>query len=152
MFNGREDTSRRTPVFMTLTDNSVTTVSIRMPLSNRLGDALNNADQFLDAMTIGGQQIYIAKSDIRSVRSAALPKSDQLDLEGRSQILQGFDPYAVLKVEKGASADEIKQAYHKMARLYHPDRIASYDLPEEVKDYVRAMLVRINLAFEQIGQ
>jgi DnaJ like chaperone protein len=66
--------------------------------------------------------------------------------------MPGFDPYAVLKVQKGASADEIKQAYHKMARLYHPDRIASYELPEEVKDYVRAMLVRINLAFEQISQ
>jgi hypothetical protein len=37
-----------------------------------------------------------------------------------------------------------------MARLYHPDRIASYDLPEEIKDYARAMLVRINLAFEQL--
>ena len=38
-----------------------------------------------------------------------------------------------------------------MARLYHPDRIASYELPDEVKEYVRTMLVRINLAFEQIG-
>lgn len=152
MYQARDDKANRTLALLTLTDNSTVTVSVRMPLSNRLGDALNNADQFLDAMTIGGQQTYIAKSDIRSVRPAALPKSDQLDLEGRGQILQGFDPYAVLKVEKGASADEIKQAYHKMARLYHPDRIASYDLPEEVKDYVRAMLVRINLAFEQIGQ
>jgi DnaJ-domain-containing protein 1 len=123
-----------------------------MPLSNRLGDALNNTDQFLDALTVGGQQIYISKSSIRSVRSAALPKTDQLDLDGRGQLMPGFDPYAVLKVQKGASADEIKQAYHKMARLYHPDRIASYELPEEVKDYVRAMLVRINLAFEQISQ
>jgi hypothetical protein len=37
-----------------------------------------------------------------------------------------------------------------MARLYHPDRIASYELPKEIKDYARAMLVRINLAFEQL--
>ena len=46
--------------------------------------------------------------------------------------------------------DEVRQAYHKMARLYHPDRIASYELPDEVKEYARAMLVRINLAFEQL--
>ena len=39
-----------------------------------------------------------------------------------------------------------------MAKLYHPDRISSFELPEEVMDYVRAMLVRINLAFEQIGR
>ncbi|WP_395688675.1 J domain-containing protein [Aestuariivirga sp.] len=152
MFQSRDDKANRTLALVTLDDDSTLTVSVRMPLSNRLGDALNNADQFLDALTVGGQQIYISKSSIRSVRSAALPKTDQLDLDGRGQLMPGFDPYAVLKVQKGASADEIKQAYHKMARLYHPDRIASYELPEEVKDYVRAMLVRINLAFEQISQ
>lgn len=152
MFQSRDDKANRTLALVTLDDDSTLTVSVRMPLSNRLGDALNNADQFLDALTVGGQQIYISKSSIRSVRSAALPKTDQLDLDGRGQLMPGFDPYAVLKVQKGASADEIKQAYHKMARLYHPDRIASYELPEEVKDYVRGMLVRINLAFEQISQ
>ncbi len=31
------------------------------------------------------------------------------------------DPYAVLGIGKGASADEIKSAYRKMAKKYHPD-------------------------------
>ncbi|MBP5151782.1 MAG: J domain-containing protein [Lachnospiraceae bacterium] len=31
------------------------------------------------------------------------------------------DPYAVLGITKGASADEIKSAYRKMAKKYHPD-------------------------------
>ena len=151
MFNGRDDRTNRTPVFMTMADGSVITVSIRLPLSNRLGDALNNDDVFIDAVSPTGQQIYIAKATIRSVRSANVPKADQLDSEGRAPGTPAFDPYAVLKVPREASAEEIKQAYHRMAKLYHPDRIASYELPEEVMDYVRAMLVRINLAFEQIG-
>ena len=152
MFNGREDRVNRTQVALTLTDNSVVTVQMKMPLSNRLGEALNNADIFLDALTLTGQQQDIAKSSIRAVRSAAMPRSDQLDTESRAPGTASFDPYAVLKVDRGASSEEIRQAYHRMARLYHPDRIASYELPEEVKEYVRAMLVRINLAFEQIGQ
>lgn len=151
MFNGRDDKVNRTPVFLTLTDGSVTTVSIRLPLSNRLGDALNNGDVFLDAVTPSGQQQFIAKTAIRMVRSANVPRADQLEGEGSAPGSAGFDPYAILKVAKDAGKDEIRLAYHRMAKLYHPDRIASYELPEEVKDYVRAMLVRINLAFEQIG-
>ena len=151
MFNGRDDNANRTAVLLTLTDNQVVTVSIRLPLSRRLADALNNDDVFLDAITPSGQQQFIAKSTIKLVRSANVPRADQLDTEGRVPGTPAFDPYAILKVAKDAKPEDIKSAYHRMARLYHPDRIASYELPDEVKDYVRTMLVRINLAFEQIG-
>ncbi len=149
MYQSR-DRVNRTLVAMTLTDDTVLTVSIRLPLTNKLGDALNTSDLFLDILTAGGEQQFIAKSGIRSVRSMEMPKTDQLDLEARQAGLTNLDPYAILKIGKEAAPDEIKHAYHKMARLYHPDRIASYELPEEIKEYARAMLVRINLAFEQL--
>jgi hypothetical protein len=149
MYQSRERVNR-TLVAITLSDETVLTVAVRMPLSNRLGDALNTPDLFLDVVTAGGEQQYIAKSAIRAVRSMELPKADQLDLEARQAGFSDLDPHAVLGVGKEAPPDEIRQAYHRMARLYHPDRIASYDLPVEIKDYARAMLVRINLAFEQL--
>lgn len=151
MFAGRDDNANRAQVFLTLSDASVLTVSVRLPLSNRLADALNGTDPFLDVVSPSGQQQFIAKSSIRSVRSANVPRADQLDAEKAAPGTLAFDPYAVLKVPKEASREDIRHAYHRMARLYHPDRIASFELPQEVMDYVRAMLVRINLAFEQIG-
>lgn len=149
MYQSRERVNR-TLVALTLSDDTVVTVAMRMPLSNRLADALNAPDMFLDVLTPSGEQRYIAKSDIRQVRSMELPKTDQLDLEARQAGLADADPHSVLQVENCASPEEIRQAYHRMARLYHPDRIGAYELPSEIKDYARAMLVRINLAFEQL--
>jgi DnaJ-domain-containing protein 1 len=152
MFQAKDDKTARMLAAITLTDGTVITASVRLPLSGKLGDALNNPDRFLDVVTVNGQQQFLAKSSIRMVRAAVLPKADQLAVDDRGPGLQGFDPHAVLKVSRTATPEEIRQAYHRMARLYHPDRIASYELPEEVTDYIRAMLVRVNLAFEQIGQ
>jgi hypothetical protein len=149
MYQSREKVNR-TLVAITLSDETVMTVSVRMPLSNRLGDALNTPDPFLDVVTAGGEQQFIAKSAIRAVRSMEIPKADQLNLEARQAGFADLDAHAVLGVGREAPPEEIRQAYHRMARLYHPDRIASYDLPGEIKDYARAMLVRINLAFEQL--
>jgi hypothetical protein len=149
MYQSRDKVSRML-VVLTLTDGTVRTVSVRLPLSNKLGDALNTPDMFLDVMTTTGEQEFLAKSDIRAARSGELPKTDQLDLETRQPGTSSFDPYATLKIGRNAQVEEIKQAYHRMARMYHPDRISSYDLPEEMKEYARAMLVRVNLAFEQL--
>ncbi len=46
----------------------------------------------------------------------------------------------------GASRDEVRQAYLRLAKAYHPDRYASVELPEEVRDYLSAMARRVNAA------
>ena len=53
------------------------------------------------------------------------------------------DPYEVLGVDRNASDDEIKRAYRKLAKQYHPD--ANPDNPEAAK-----RMQEINAAYDQI--
>lgn len=41
-----------------------------------------------------------------------------------------MNPYEVLEISPGASADEIKAAYHQMAKQWHPDRFSGDAKPE----------------------
>ena len=48
-----------------------------------------------------------------------------------------MNPYDVLEISPGASAEEIKAAYHQMAKLWHPDRFAGDAKPEAEQRFRR---------------
>ena len=54
------------------------------------------------------------------------------------------DPYKVLGVDRNASEEEIKKAYRKLSRMYHPD--ANVNNPN--KDQAEAKFKEINEAYE----
>jgi DnaJ-domain-containing protein 1 len=149
--SSRTGNVNRALVSLTLTDGSVASYSIKLPLSNKIADILNGTDQFLDVLSADGEQMFLSKSQIRQLKLLDVPKA-ALNVHRRAADRASFDPYAVLKIARDASPDEVKHAYHTMARLYHPDRLSAYDLPPEMREYARAMQVRVNLAYEQIGR
>lgn len=56
-----------------------------------------------------------------------------------------MDPYKVLQIDKNASESEIKKAYHKLARKYHPDRNKNDKQSEEkFKEVNEAYFVLMN--------
>lgn len=56
------------------------------------------------------------------------------------------DPYKVLGVSRDASTDEIKKAYRKLSRKYHPD--ANINNPN--KDQAEEMFKQVQQAYKQI--
>ena len=140
----------RTTVIVTMMDGTTANLAIRLSMSSKLADTLNNADQFLDVLDIDGRQTFIAKHTVRRVELLDAPRAS-LNVQRRSTDRAVFNPYAVLGVDKESSPAAIRQAYHDLVRKYHPDQFANFDLPKEMKDYAAAMLVRLNLAYEQIG-
>ncbi len=57
--------------------------------------------------------------------------------------MAGKDYYEILGVNKNADADEIKSAYRRLAKKYHPDLNKSPEAPEKFKE--------INEAYEVLG-
>lgn len=58
--------------------------------------------------------------------------------------------FAALGLSKDASDQEIKRAYRKLVSQYHPDRLVSQGLPEEMMETAKNRVRDINLAYDRI--
>ena len=117
------------PVEVTLLDGSVLKGKVLVPMGKVLSDALNSSGPFLEFEPYGGDRRFVAKAQIAALKLVGIPKAGTLNVRGAD----AFDPHAILGIPATASWDEVRQSYHKLAKLYHPDRYASASLPDEVR-------------------
>ena len=68
----------------------------------------------------------------------------------RHAILGEGDPYRVLGLELGASFEEVRAQYRRMAAENHPDRLIARGVPEEFLAIANSRLAAINAAYEAI--
>ena len=62
------------------------------------------------------------------------------------------DPYEVLGLAGDATDAEVKTAYRKRSREYHPDTLIAQGLPQEFIDLATEKMAAINTAYERIGK
>ena len=61
-----------------------------------------------------------------------------------------WDPYAVLGVQRGASRDQVTQAYREQMKLYHPDRVSQ--LGEELQRVAHQKSIDIQRAYKELSR
>lgn len=68
------------------------------------------------------------------------------EVDALATALDQLDYFGVLKLPQGAGAAEIKAAYYRESRAYHPDRFAA--LPQrELKEQIGRIYRRVNEAY-----
>ena len=69
-----------------------------------------------------------------------------LEIEQRAAALDGLDYFEVLRIPRTAGPAEVKAAYYRESRAFHPDRFAA--LPaRELKELVGRIYRRVNEAY-----
>ena len=78
--------------------------------------------------------MYINQYDFESIKAMFYDSSDSA--------------YLILEIEKSASNDELKKAYRKMVKKYHPDKLQH--LGEEHVKGAEEKFKQVQKAYEQI--
>lgn len=60
------------------------------------------------------------------------------------------DPYLILGVHPGDTAETIKTAYHALVRDHHPDALIARGVPEDLVKIAEGRMAAINAAYERI--
>jgi hypothetical protein len=129
-------------------DGRVLTGRLTIPAGRPLMDYLNGASTYVEFEPLQGERQIMLKSTITSARAMAPAKVQ--GLTQRLRDLDSFDPYQVLGLERGASWEDVRAAYHKLAKVYHADRYATSELPAEVTTYLEGMSRRVNAAYSAL--
>ncbi len=58
----------------------------------------------------------------------------------------------VLQVDEDASLGEIKKAYRRLVKEYHPDKMASKGMPEDYREFANNKIKEINEAYDYLSK
>ena len=136
------------PAVVELDDGTVLTGKFIANAARSFVDVINSSAPFLEFEPFGEERSFVAKASIRSMKLLQVPVAP--NLEGKTRDSGGFDPYAVLGVAKSGDWDDIRAAYVRLSKIYHPDRFNTVELPEEVRTYLEATVRRINIAYASL--
>ena len=96
------------------------------------------------------QSVVNNRAPVKAKSAAVVEVDDLADLEALfARLINAKDHYEVLDVARLATSDEIKNAYHALARRFHPDRFHQSD--PQLRNRVESAFARIAQAYETLS-
>ena len=134
-------------VEVTLADGTIMHGRAALDRGRSVHHLLGGDDAFLYLERADGDADFLPKSEIKGLKiiRPVVPQP----LRQPSPTSQ-FDPARVLGVPDDAPWNDVRAAYHRLLKAYHPDKFAGVDLPPEVAAYIDAKAKQINQAFRMI--
>ena len=127
----------RLMVRLCLTDGTEVEGELWCAQGERLADVLNDDRAFLP----------IGEGDaVRCIAKSVIATAEPLGAAPR----EASDPYAVLRIQRTATDDEVRAAWMNRMKASHPDRLASLGLDETVVYAARRACQRINAAHDEV--
>ena len=84
-------------------------------------------------------------------KTPAMISTDQACLEELLRRFEGANLYEILSISRDAGDAEIKNAYHDLARQYHPDRFQSREHDVAVRNLAERIFTQITGAYATLG-
>lgn len=107
-------------------------------------------DLILRLMMLGLVRKHVAAGE-----QAAVPEDKFAELDQRMEELlmrfESADLYEILGVAPDAAEDRIKEAYHALAKQYHPDRFQSKEYSESLKAKAQALFTSMTGAYSTLA-
>jgi DnaJ-domain-containing protein 1 len=134
-------------VEITLDDQTVLTGKATIPHARAVHKLMDGSEPFLYVDVTGGDATFVPKASIKALKILTPTRTQSLP---SAQIDSSFDPHRALGLSKSASFEEVKTAYHRLTKMYHPDVFAAVTLPPEVAAYLDGRAKQINSAFRML--
>ncbi|MFZ1816194.1 MAG: J domain-containing protein [Rhizobiaceae bacterium] len=139
--------SKNIEVSVRMLDGAVIRGALVQGHNSSLEGVLSKETPFLEFLSRDGQRKFIAKHQIAYVEPVEPLRKPVLVSPNDPRYT---DAFTLLGLKRGCSFEEAKEAYHRHAKLYHPDSYSSVNLPAEIERYLTDMFRQINTAFTEV--
>lgn len=149
MLQNENSNNQSVPVEMRMVDGRRLVGKIVVPYGSQLVKQINSSNRFLEFEDMDGASRFVSKEAVQEIAAQTAKKPPKL---AASKAMESDNPYVVLGVEGDASHDQIRSAYARLAKKYHPDQFNAVVLPDEVATYMIQMFERISSAYQQLSR